>query len=1680
MNIKNNRKIFKIGNHIKEITNFATEVNYIEQEEETVVANTGFVALELESSNIYKLYTAKIIKEDANDETKKLSDVEYEITIKNDSVEKKVTKTTNAWGEINIAVSTKQNTTITIIETKAKKGYILDRSAKTVSLGVSPSGDFILNNTSGSISASLDTENQLIEIKDTNLKKTDSNIQKANISFYFTKRNQDGNLLGNVSLKVTELKTGEIFNVTTDNLGKATIPSFAVNDVGKYTFEIEEVSTVPGFLLLDSKITLEVTYQIIDETMESVTQFIRTGEKYITNKEYNQYETDTTYQMDVHLDIVNDSDPLVSPVLIDIKNIAQSNGIEILGGSYDVIINYDDGSSIYYNNVSVTSGIEISKLYVKDITTIELIEKDSPLGYEKETTSKIIKVGLDNNLVPYVNQKSSDINARIYQRVNNDFSVDDILEIEITKEKQNQKFSIKIIKGLDDIQGYTIPGVTFDMSISGDINQTQTTDNNGQIVWSGLKQTGNIEIILKETAVPYGYKMKNDADKITLNRDSDTLEMVFIEAESTITSQDISIDYINQEVTIFLKNDIDFTVNIEKVDEFNPTNKLEGAKFEVVSNSTVQADQIVTTDKNGKTSAIFDTAVANTTVIYTIKETEAPEGFRKADEFKLQVEFNNAGKIKNYQILDNGNKKVDWAEIYLPNQYVLNTTTGVYEIRDVYKDNTQITLRVFDSDRYNFIINKVDTRNQTTGGSAEPITGAEFDITVSYNGKSEFYHKATLNGIIELNDLEGNGEIVVNYQETQPAYGYTNSNLEKGTIVFNKDAQTNQLTLDNTKTTVDLSRVSVNNATGDIEVEVHNESNFEMGIKTIDAISGLTLDGARWQVNVTDSNGNTLDSDTKDTTNGGEAIFDLGTVYKSQTIRYTITEVVAPSGYTQVYDLIDDVIVDLHFDQYGSATYSIIEGSDRIKNIEIPNGASYISNNFKNNQLNLEITNGEQDEYTIRLVKENENNPSIKVKGAEFQIVGIDPDTSEQFNIASAKTNTNGTYEIKHVDIQDGFKLTVQELQTVDGYVLDNTLRTIDFSATLSTTGAKIIDYTTTDTKITVSVDNVHNVIQINIPNEPKDVGIAIKKVDENDSTVLLAGARFVITDTDSGNSYNVITGDNGIGYVNIPIKPDGTYTYRMIETQSPLGYNKAIDMSLELQFEDNKLKSATEGIGSNIFDIDAQQDKYLEMTVRNKEDDGILDEYTVEILRVNENNLSEGIPNAKTKIEISNNYIATINKEDYTNSNGSIYLNNGIKGPGKTAITVTETANVEGYLWNATPRIVYLDRNSETEKITLASTSGISSSRVSIDHNNKIVKIILGSPKQGVYVSTGTNVKDPFQVQIVSVAKGTNTGVYGYYTTVISPDPINPGSGWPVSSYNFVNKRTEKQTIYLYRNPWDSWKGAFVDDRPETGNVWMTNLYGTGDIHINVTQTGLAPYYIPMSGSEEIIVNRDPVTGQFTLVQDGVEAKVSFDQTRNLIIIKIEPTPTFTINLEKRDSADIAEKLQGVEFEVTSNIGQTATIVTDATGTGVTLVGESKPNTTVEYVIKETKKIDGYKQLEDIKLTVIDDEQAKCDNYFEIIVNRNFLYTIFLFLLMYKNSLPSINAKLTPREIETLQHMEEGECNDKIAKGMNVSVHTIKINVRSIFQKLSVKDRTAAVIKAIRHGLIDIFPDDK
>ena len=66
-----------------------------------------------------------------------------------------------------------------------------------------------------------------------------------------------------------------------------------------------------------------------------------------------------------------------------------------------------------------------------------------------------------------------------------------------------------------------------------------------------------------------------------------------------------------------------------------------------------------------------------------------------------------------------------------------------------------------------------------------------------------------------------------------------------------------------------------------------------------------------------------------------------------------------------------------------------------------------------------------------------------------------------------------------------------------------------------------------------------------------------------------------------------------------------------------------------------------------------------------------------------------------------------------------------------------------------------------------------------------------------------------------------------------------------------------------------------------------------------------------------------------------------------------------------------------------------------------------------------------------------------------------------------------SLTEPLTPREIEVLGMLAEGQSNKAIAHRMGISEHTVKFHVTSIMGKLNAGSRTEAVTLGIRQGLI-------
>jgi two-component system, NarL family, nitrate/nitrite response regulator NarL len=62
----------------------------------------------------------------------------------------------------------------------------------------------------------------------------------------------------------------------------------------------------------------------------------------------------------------------------------------------------------------------------------------------------------------------------------------------------------------------------------------------------------------------------------------------------------------------------------------------------------------------------------------------------------------------------------------------------------------------------------------------------------------------------------------------------------------------------------------------------------------------------------------------------------------------------------------------------------------------------------------------------------------------------------------------------------------------------------------------------------------------------------------------------------------------------------------------------------------------------------------------------------------------------------------------------------------------------------------------------------------------------------------------------------------------------------------------------------------------------------------------------------------------------------------------------------------------------------------------------------------------------------------------------------------------------LSPRELEVLRHIAEGRSAPEIGRLIHLSPATVKSHLQSLYEKLGVSDRAAAVAEAMRRGLLE------
>ena len=415
---------------------------------------------------------------------------------------------------------------------------------------------------------------------------------------------------------------------------------------------------------------------------------------------------------------------------------------------------------------------------------------------------------------------------------------------------------------------------------------------------------------------------------------------------------------------------------------------------------------------------------------------------------------NEQGKI----IIEEGTLQEGWyklQETEAPQGYEIQGT-GIYEFYLKAGESKEITVENVAKNA--IVIKKVDVE------TGEPLSGAHFSISIISDGNSSGTHGTTIanvitnhNGVAVVTGLKAGGYII---EETKAPTGYVMTEQTQ-TVCFNKDD------------------------TSSVTVTFENRKNAGLGIKKMDSITKEPLADATFKV--TDSKGQVVG-----TTNGLFRTYEKGFIHipNLPTGAYVIQEIQAPDGY-----VLDNTPQTVHIEngrlhtveffntpktsilikKYDSETRELLQGArfkvtdSKGQNVGNGNGifttnengtilvpnlkkGSYIVQEIQapngyildSTPQTIEVDNGKV--YTLEFYNKPTNSLIIQKYDSETKeplanaVIKVEKLGNSVQLIGEYRTDETGRIVIPN--LKSG-SYSVQEIQAPNGYILDNTAKTV-------------------------------------------------------------------------------------------------------------------------------------------------------------------------------------------------------------------------------------------------------------------------------------------------------------------------------------------------------------------------------------------------------------------------------------------------------------------------------------------------------------------------------------------------------------------------------------------------------------------------------------------------------------
>ena len=1274
-------------------------------------------------------------------------------------------KTTDENGETTVSALNGETLTIKLRRTAIQVGYKLIKGEETISLTKNASREYEL--TSSNDNVTIDNTNKTITINRTSIKTTSSQNtarSKSNMTFYITKVDELLRPLQGVELELREETTGTKWELTTDDNGLAKLsseelvqtlgpefPSYLNESEGKLAFWITEKSVPEGYESLNGNIGFEVYYEVTSEgTLEISNMNVLDGISYthILDQEYNQYELDDYMQADIYMKVINNYSTSVQTVdlkTLQIEKVAEdNNSTKLKGASFQITLTYPTSGKLREVYTTNSNGlINVSKLYFPEgTTTIEIVEKVAPTGYVLNKVPTIIKVTNTSGVITVDGGTIAD-----------DGTIK--VQIENTKKENEKTYSLVVEKR--DANSSELIDYTADFKVTvtnGTVsNVKKIYTNEGKAVLNGLNGVGNIQIDIEETDAPAGYKLNSTVKTVYITKES-LKGQVALDASKEQDTEDVRIVGNIIYVTVENEpNDVLPYVIIHKVDNENSKLTLRNAEFTV----TMPDGNIRTVITNRYGNAIIS-LVSKLSGRYIIEETKAPSGYVAGKKMALDITFDEEGNISTANIVKDlgeeytntavsfsksnkqvyvaiGNSKIEYSSsVTYSSTYSIKIEKGsslssIYNLDgakfdiDIEQENG-INYSLTDTTEYGrgIIINKLSgTGNiKVTLQELKAPTGYIYDGTIrevtftrNETTKKLALDEAGLSNIdasnIEIDNI--NHRVIIKIANEPRRY--TPIIQEDGTV----------------DTTVPPTGVTYNS------VIIENEDINDHGIKIKGTTFKISKLGTYISRGITNEKGLTTIS--------------LGNEVYTTTVDYLIENYdMASSRYIKNSDVVLRITynsdgtmqtaeitqgattsegkiaaeIDESFNYAGGHTLKLQIRCKRVGYTSIatqepeviipssPTGTT-VTPEYKPEKkpspiTPIEYTPGESEvesepDFGIALEKVNVYNNRIKVSGAKYAVYVTNEQTNETI-CKIATTDSSGKINIEGLLGFGNHIIKIIEINSPDGYALDEYKHTLTIYRDEESQIISIVEKDLAE-NATVRIDNINKIVNIKVEEKPSSISFAILKQDYDDEEIALKGATFKVTDVETNEIYEIVSGEEGMAYSTLPIKEDGEHSFTIEEISAPSGYNiLGTTLTLKITYLNGLIQDAQVSGNDGYAFKTTQNTEYLELNILNKkQEDGV--KYSVELIKADAYYSSITFENAKIKIDVENeNGAQGITKTALTNADGKIYLNN-IYGSGEVKINITEIEPPTGRRFDTKQKQVLLNVDQDTGWIKLA-----------------------------------------------------------------------------------------------------------------------------------------------------------------------------------------------------------------------------------------------------------------------------------------------------------------------------------------------------------------------------------------